>query len=145
MVPNERLQTLARQVVGGLLWVAQLHFHIGFDLTVLGTTIRRVADSAQCTKDFFLRSNRVIRDLENPKQIIWYHDWVGSMVRSSGNLRNLLTMILFTDAGFGSLGESRSIKSYITMFGIAAKQSDIADYKSRLLTSRSSKISQAPR
>ena len=127
-------------MVGGLLWAAQLHFHIGFDLAILGTAIRREADSVQRAKDFFLRSNRVARDLENRRHINRYHDWVGSMVLSSGNLRDLLTLFLFAYDGFGSLDDSRPIKSYITMCGIAEKQIDIADCEARLLTSSSSKI-----
>ena len=60
-VSAARIQTLARQVVGGLLWVGQLNFHIDFDLTVLGATICRLAGEVKRTKEFFLRSNRPIR------------------------------------------------------------------------------------
>ena len=38
--------------MGSLLWLGQLYFHIGFELTALATSICTINDSIQNTRDF---------------------------------------------------------------------------------------------
>ena len=64
IVDHRRLETLARQIVGSLLWVGQLRFSLGFDLAILSTTIKQFPVSVGNAKALLLRPNRTIRDLK---------------------------------------------------------------------------------
>ena len=98
VVGSARIETLARQVVGSLLWIGPSQFYIGFDLAVLGTTAKEVALSVEQAKLFFLRSNRVIRELKTRKATLWFRDIIRNPVRTSQTIRNELTLVLMTDA-----------------------------------------------
>ena len=84
------LETLARQIVGTLWWVGQLHFDISFDLAILSTTANQFSVSTEHAKLFLLLSNRAVRDLRSRCGVFWYRDFLGNTIRTLSILKSVL-------------------------------------------------------
>ena len=142
---KRKLETLARQIVGALLWVGQLHFNISFDLAILGATIKEFSTSPANAKLFFLRSNRVIRDLRSRMEIFRYRDFLGDAARTLNNLKSMLILFLFTDAGYASLAESKSTRAFSISFGVVKARGEILSCSAWFLTTCSGEIPRVAR
>ena len=102
---------------------------------------RSVADAIQ----FLLRPNRMIRDLKSRQEIFWYTDICMDSPRTSSYIRQHMTLFLFTDAGYASLEESKSIRALIIIFGMMSDGNSIMTCRGWLLSSSSGEISQVAR
>ena len=71
IIDQTRLETLARQIAGSFLWVSQLYFHIGYELTLLATAVRSLGSNATTTRDFLLGPNRIIRELQSTLEVFF--------------------------------------------------------------------------
>ena len=142
---RRKLETSARQIAGTLFWVGKLRFNISFDLAVLGTTIKEFASSPSNAKLFLLRSIGVVRELRSRLGIFWYRDFLGNAHRALSNLKSMMILFRFTDAGYASLANAKSTRAFMISFGIVKTRGGILSISSWALATCSGKIPQVAR
>ena len=123
------LRTALRQALGSLIWLHQPRPDIGYDIARLATgAALDVADPAFASHRIILYK-KTARFAQNYNQKIAYTSAPGT---SSRNQRRRLlsqrSLIIFTDAGSGSLANSRSIEESVTVLGKAASRDGLIHF-----------------
>ena len=96
-------------------------------------------------KFFFNRYNRVVKTLKAAKSIIWYHSLDKLSKNSSVEITRSLTLVGFSDAGFGSLSDGRSTKSCVVILSSAVKTVEEISCSGWLVYSSAGKMSRVAR
>ena len=137
--------TLRRQVAGSLLWAVQVYFEISHEVTLMGASIKEAVATVEGEKSFFNRYNRVVKTLKAAKSIIWYHSLDKLSKNSSVEITRSLTLVGFSDAGFGSLSDGRSTKSCVVILSSAVKTVEEISCSGWLVYSSAGKMSRVAR
>ena len=141
IIDAKLLRTALRQALGSLIWLHQTRPDIGYDITRLATDAAlAVTDPAlalQCINLY----NKTVRFVQSYNRKIVYTAVPGT---TSLNQRHRLLsqrrLIIFTDAGFGSLANSHSIEGSVTVLGKVTSRDGIIHCHGYLLDHRCAKI-----
>ena len=136
------LKSTFKQGLGSLIWLHQTRPDIGFTITQIATQIVEACESMTKAKALANLYNKIVKFVKNHQRKITYAPFPGC---ESGGLNALTSMmqwklIVFTDAGFGTLSKNHSIESHVLIFGDVLSRDGMIQCHGLLLDHRCAKI-----
>ena len=117
IIDPRKLRPAQRQVSGSLIWLRQTRPDIGFDITKIATdsgTSCTDADTSMATLMLYNHTVRFVKDYD-PKLLYITQDTLMNSFSNLWRRGQMRRLVLFVDAGFGSLTGSRSIEVSVTV------------------------------
>ena len=117
LVSEDKVRTFFKKQLGILMWTLQTRFDIGFMVTRLATTCPYVTKEAGGILEMAKLVNKIIKILKTQVIEIRYGSFFrkGEVVTESKLMS--LRLFSFTDAGFASLRDHKSIETAIFIIG----------------------------
>ena len=114
---TETIRTFFRKILGSLIWVLQTRFDIGYLVTMLATSSPYVGKDPKLILEMIRLTNRIIKTLKNTVVEIRYGPFFSRSTEVTESLLCTLRLFCFTDAGYASLRDRKSIETAIFIFG----------------------------
>ena len=113
----EQIKTYFRKQLGALIWTLQTRFDVGYLVTTLATSAPYVGRDIKLISDMIRLVNRIMKILKSTIVEIRYGPFFrDKRVVTETDLFSL-RLFSFTDAGFASLRDRKSIETAIFLFG----------------------------
>ena len=136
------LKSTFKQGLGSLIWLHQTRPDIGFTITQIATQIVEACESPTKAKALANLYNKIVKFVKNHQRKITYAPFPGC---ESGGIEALMSMmqwklIVFTDAGFGTLTKNHSIESHVLVLGDVLERDGLIQCHGLMLDHRCAKI-----
>ena len=137
-----KLRTALRQALGALIWLHQTRPDIGWDITKIATDAVEACKQASKALEIMAVYNKTIKFVQNNRRKIKYTTPGTSDTSPSDRWKKLLQLrlVVFTDAGFGSLTGSHSIEGSVTALAEVISRDGAIKCHGTLLDHRCAKI-----
>ena len=136
------LKSTFKQGLGSLIWLHQTRPDIGFTITQIATQIVEACESPTKARILANLYNKIVKFVKNHQRKITYAPFPGC---ESGGIEALMSMIqwkliVFTDAGFGTLTKNHSIESHVLVLGDVLERDGLIQCHGLMLDHRCAKI-----
>ena len=135
------LKSTFKQGLGSLIWLHQTRPDIGFTITQIATQIVEACESATKARTLAALYNKIVKFAKNhPRKIVYARrPGMDSNIDPLEDLKNW-KLIVFTDAGFGTLTQNHSVESHVVILGDVLSRDGIIQCHGMLLDHRCAKI-----
>ena len=125
-IPIEKRRTVAKKMIGSLLWVTQTRLYMNFSLAALASTMVESLNDVKKYSAWIRDANKVVTRCKKEDSYINFAPPLPFVPKDGAEAARRLQLFLLVDASFGSLPLNASLESFVLSVGkVKSRNGDI--------------------